>query len=387
MSRSMENFRQTYSDINLDNLLHNWYLVTKLAGSDRFVCPMVKADAYGHGAFEVASCLEKESAKYFGVCLIEEGLELREAGLKSELLVYGGFDKQGAEKILEYQMTPVIGTWDQLKFIESQADSPVKIHIKFETGMARLGFGVDEAEKVFDYLKKSKKLKLKAVLTHLACGDDAITDGGMSAKQLKALSDIKNFFKPFDVFAHALNSGGILSLVEAPADSYVKKENWGFRPGLMLYGYQPAGMKSANLKPVMTFKSTVQLQRSVQAGATVSYGATWKAKRDSQIGVVPAGYADGVKRQLSNTGEVSIGGVRVPIIGIVCMDYFMIDLTDAVTTTGKSDWQNEEVLLFGEEASGKFLSADEWAGKTNSISWEILTSISNRVPRHYRGHA
>src|SRR6476620_3798517 len=127
----MENFRQTYSEINLDNLQHNWEVVTKIGGSDRFICPMIKANAYGHGAYEVATALDKEAAKIFGVCLIEEGLALREAGLKSDILVFGGFDKQGAEKILEYQMIPVVGNSDQLKFIETQADTPVKIHVKF----------------------------------------------------------------------------------------------------------------------------------------------------------------------------------------------------------------------------------------------------------------
>lgn len=385
MSRSMENFRQTFSEINLDHLLHNWTVVTKLAGPDRFICPMIKANAYGHGAFQVASCLEKEAAKIFGVCLIEEGLALREEGLKSDLLVFGGFDKQGAEKILEYQMTPVIGTWEQLKFIESQADTPVKIHIKFETGMGRLGFPREDAEKLSDYLKKSKKLKLKAILTHLACSEDTAAAGGMSEAQLNALSDLKSFYSPFDIFAHALNSGGILSLIDAPSNSIVRKEKWGFRPGLMLYGYQPAGMKDGGLKPVMSFKSVIQTQRSVKSSHSVSYGATWKAKRDSHIGVVPAGYADGVKRQLSNSGEVSISGHRVPIVGIVCMDFFMVDLTDLILKTGKENWQNEEVLLFGEELSGSFVPADEWAVKANSISWEILTSVSERVPRHYKG--
>ncbi len=387
MSRVVENFRQTVTEINLDHLLNNWSVVTRLAGKDRFVCPMVKANAYGHGAFQVATCLERESAKYFGVCLIEEGLSLREAGLKSELLVFGGFDKQGAEKILEYQMTPVISSWEQLKFIESLADSAVKIHIKFETGMNRLGFAPGEAEKISEYLKKSKKLKLKAILTHLACGDDAASDAGMSSMQLRTLAELKNYFKSFDVFAHALNSGGILSLSEASETSVLKKEKWGFRPGLMLYGYQPAGTKNADLKPVMSFKSTIQTQRAVKTGASVSYGATWKAQRDSQIAVIPAGYADGVKRQLSNSGSVTVGGQRAPIIGVICMDFFMVDLTDVISKTGRENWQNEEVLLFGEDASGGFVSADEWAKKTNSISWEILTSISERVPRRFHGNA
>jgi alanine racemase len=381
----MENFRQTYAEINLENLLHNWLLVQDLAGPDRFICPMVKANAYGHGAFEVASALEKEAAKCFGVCLIEEGLALREAGLKSDILVFGGFDKQGAEKILEYQLTPVVGSWDQLMAIESLADSPVKIHIKFETGMNRLGFSRNEAEKVSDYLKKSKKLKLKALLTHLACGEDAGKTDGMTARQLHTLLSLKDYFNSFDVFTHALNSGGILGLKEASPDSVLKKEKWGFRPGLMLYGYQPAGLSlKVGLKPVMSFRSTIHLQRSIQENETVSYGATWKAQKPSHIGVVPAGYADGIKRQLSNKGEVLIGGKRLPIIGIVCMDFFMVDLTELVSQSGRENWLHEEVLLFGEDSMG-LLPADEWAEKTNSISWEILTSVSERVPRHYKG--
>jgi alanine racemase len=382
----MENFRQTYAEINLENLLHNWALVRKLGGSDRFICPMVKANAYGHGAYEVASVLEKESAKYFGVCLIEEGLALREAGLKSDILVFGGFDKQGAEKILEYQMTPVIGSWDQLKAIESLADSPVKVHVKFETGMNRLGFSRNEAQKVADYFKKSKSLKLKAILTHLACGEDSGKSEGMTGRQLQILSELKSFFKPFDIFTHALNSGGILGLQECSSDSILKKENWGFRPGLMLYGYQPSGMQlKAELKPAMSFRSSIHLQRLIQENETVSYGATWKAKKPSHIGVIPAGYADGIKRHLSNTGEVILAGKRLPIVGIVCMDFFMVDLTSLVESTGKENWLHEEVLLFGEDTLGNQISANEWAEKTQSISWEILTSVSERVPRHYKG--
>jgi alanine racemase len=386
VSRVMENYRQTYAEINLENLLHNWSVVRSIAGDDRFICPMVKANAYGHGSYEVASVLERESAKCFGVCLIEEGLALREAGLKSDLLVFGGFDKQGAEKSLEYQLTPVIGSWEQLKAIESLADSTVKIHIKFETGMNRLGFSSDEAEKVSDYLKKSKNLKLKAILTHLACGEDAGKNNGMTERQLKSLSDLKIFFSSFDIFAHALNSGGILGFKESSNDSLVKKEKWGFRPGLMLYGYQPPGLsQKADLKPVMSFRSSVHLQRRVKENETVSYGATWKAARPSHIAVIPAGYADGIKRQLSNKGHVIIHGHRLPIIGIVCMDFFMVDLTELVNQTGKENWLHEEVLLFGEDSLGHELSANEWAEKTNSISWEILTSVSERVPRHYKG--
>ena len=390
MSESVEMFRRTYADINLESLITNWSEIRKVANDDRFICPMVKANAYGHGDVEVALALEKAGATNVGVCLIEEGLLLRSAGLICEILVFRGFDKIGAEKILEYQMTPVVSTWEQLAYLEAVADEPVKVHLKFNTGMNRIGFNVDQTEKLHGYFKKTKKLKLKAVLTHFAQGEDAYLETGFSAKQAQTFESVVEYFSDYDIYAHLLNSGGIASLAkiknENQKNHFLTKRKWGFRPGLMLYGYQPAAFFSeTEIKPVMTLKSVVNNIRSVAVGESVSYGCTWKAARPSKIAVVPIGYADGVHRLLSNQSSALFAGKLAPIVGRICMDFLMLDVTDIVKDELVSQWIEEEVVLFGFDDKNNLLSAAQMAEKSGTIVWETLTSVGERVPRHFKG--
>ncbi len=386
----MEMFRNTYADINLDSLAFNWQQIKEVARDDRFICPMVKANAYGHGDVQVALALEKVGVESMGVCLIEEGSLLRAAGVKSEILVFRGFDKRGAEKILEFQMVPVVSTWEQLHFLEAVADEPVKVHLKFNTGMNRIGFESTQAEKLADYFKKSKKLKLRALLTHFAQGEDAVALDGFSARQTQLFLQIMDFFKSFDVYSHLLNSGGIASLAQVQKnqikDHFLLKHKWGFRPGLMLYGYQPAALfNEVPLKPVMTLKSVVNNIRPVLPGESVSYGCTWTAKVPSKIAVVPIGYADGVHRLVSNRSHALFAGKLAPIIGRICMDFLMLDVTEIVTDEDLTKWNEEEVVLFGFDEKNRFLSADAMAVNSSTIVWETLTSVGERVPRHFRG--
>lgn len=388
----IEMFRRTFAEVNIENLVHNWNQVKKVAQDDRFICPMVKANAYGHGDIQIAQALEREGALGLGVCLIEEGLLLRSAGIKSDILVFRGFDKQGAEKILEYQLTPIVSTWAQIHALEAVADSPVKVHLKFNTGMNRLGFEADQAEKLFEYFSKSKKLKLKAILSHLASGEDAYLPEGFSVRQMKKFIEISDYFKSRDIYTHLLNSGGILSLAKARTmqesefNSMLFLNKWGFRPGLMLYGYQPSShFSEVELKPVMTLKSVVNNIRHVRVGESVSYGGTWVAQRDSHIAVVPIGYADGVHRLVSNRSHALFNGVLAPIVGRVCMDFLMLDVTDIVSETEINKWIEEEVIIFGYDEKNNLLSAWDMAVSTNTIVWETLTSVGERVPRHFKG--
>lgn len=394
MTVSAEMFRRTYAEINLDKLISNAKALKKVANDDRFFCPMVKANAYGHGDVQVAQALESEGFEHLGVCLIEEGLLLRNSGVKSQILVFRGFDQNGAAKIVENQMTPVVSTWEQLHSLDYVADETVKVHLKFNTGMNRLGFNADQSEKLFEYFKKSKKLKLKAVLTHLAQGEDAYLEKAFSASQMQIFSEIFDFFKPLSVYAHALNSGGIASLEKIKKlgklnSHYLVKEKWGFRPGLMLYGYQPAAdFREIPVQPVMTLKSVVNNIRTIKKGESVSYGCSWKAARDSKIAVVPIGYADGVHRLVSNSGAALFAGQKVPIVGRVCMDFLMLDITDVIlgnTAKPIDKWNEEEVILFGEDQSKKTLSAEQMAVSSQTIVWETLTAVGERVPRHYKG--
>jgi alanine racemase len=386
----MEMYRRTFAEISIENLLSNWQQIKNVAGADRFICPMVKANAYGHGDVQIALALESAGVDTMGVCLIEEGLLLRAAGVQSQILVFRGFDRHGAEKILEYQMTPVVSTWEQIQALEAVADDPVKVHLKFNTGMNRLGFDSDQSEKLFTHFKKSKKLKLKAVLTHFAQGEDAYLVDGFSAKQTKEFIKVFDYFKPLNVYAHLLNSGGIASLArvqkEQDNNHYLLSEKWGFRPGLALYGYQPSSkFNEMNLRPVMTLKSVVNNIRLVKKGQTVSYGCSWEASRDSKIAIVPIGYADGFHRLISNRGVALFAEKLVPVVGRICMDFLMLDVTDVIDGDNVSKWIEEEVILFGYNDKSYLLSAENAAESSQTIVWETLTSVGERVPRHFKG--
>ncbi len=388
----MEMYRRTYAEINLDHLGHNIRLLQQAFPTTPFLCPMVKANAYGHGDIHVAKYLETLGIKHLGVCLIEEGLLLRNFGVKAEILVFRGFDREGAEKILQYNMTPVVSSWEHLDHLEAVATSPVGIHLKFDTGMNRLGFRLEEGQKLFDRLWQNPKIRLKALVTHLYCGEDAVESNGTSARQLRDLDKVSQLFKPFNVFCHALNSAGILSLLKMRQEGKDLKDhplvlqNWGLRPGLLMYGYNPLDEQDhQTLKPVMTFKSQVGSYRKIKAGETVSYGARWTAKRDSTIAVVPVGYADGYHRILSSQSYMLFAGQRVPQVGSICMDYLMLDVTDVVKEQDLKLFKEQEVILFGYSASGAFLSPEELAQQAKTITWEMLTSVGERVPRRYTG--
>lgn len=387
----MEMYRRTYAEINLDHLAHNIQVLQK-AFPRRFLCPMVKANAYGHGDVQVARFLESLGIQHLGVCLIEEGLLLRHFGVKSDILVFRGFDREGAKKILDYNMTPVVSSWEHLDHLEAVATTPVRIHLKFDTGMNRLGFRVEEAQKLYDRLWQNKKIQLEALVMHLFSGEDAVSDQGDSARQLRRFDEVVRLFKPFQVFAHALNSAGILSHLCLQKKSAVPKDHplglheWGLRPGLMIYGYNPLAEQGfVDLKPVMSLKSTSGVLRRLQTGEGVSYGATWKAPRPSLIAVVPIGYADGYHRILSNQAQALFAGHKVPVVGSVCMDYLMLDVTDVVKDQDPQAFKDAEVVLFGQSQHGNFLSPEELARQAKTITWEMLTSVGERVPRVYKG--
>ena len=386
----MEMYRRTFAEISVENLVNNWLEIKKVASDDRFICPMVKANAYGHGDIQIAKSLVNEGANTLGVCLIEEGSMLRASGIQSEILVFRGFDKQGAQKILEYQLTPVVSTWEQIQALENITDDPVKVHLKFDTGMNRLGFNLDQLEPLFSFFKKSKKLKLKAILTHLAQAEDAALTDGFTAKQIKLFNQAVRFFKPFDIHAHVLNSAGIasLALLNSREEKHpqLHQEKWGFRPGLALYGYQSnPNFKTMDLKPVMTLKSVVNNIRDIKKNESVSYGCSWTANRDSRIAVVPIGYADGLHRLISNKGTALFANRLVPIVGRVCMDFLMLDVTDIIGNDVATKWIEEEVIFFGYDDKGILLSAEKVAEVSQTITWETLTSVGERVPRHFKG--
>lgn len=382
----MDLFRKSYAEINLHHLKSNLSWVRSHFSKDKFLCPMVKANGYGHGDVIVAKSLEAEGVTHMGVCLIEEALWLRQAQIKSNILVFRGFDKQGAEEIIARDFIPVVSQWDHLEFLtQSNRGQAVPIHIKFDTGMNRLGFAIKDASKIDEYLWQNKNFRLKGVLTHLHSGEDGLEPEGKTQGQLRALNQVASLFKKYGAVIHALNSAGVLAKVASQAEgSKIKFDStMGARPGLLLYGYAPK-MNFKNdfqhkLKPVMTLKSHLSEIRFVSKGSGVSYSHTWVAQKDSVIGIVPIGYADGVHRNLSNKGLVSVHGHLIPIVGNICMDYLMIDLTAIMNLKIE---KNDSVILFGyTEQLGYRQTAHSYAELLGTIPWEVLTSMSIRVPR------
>lgn len=377
----MKLLRKTYAEIDLDALEANWNFLQKNFPGN-FICPMVKANAYGHGDVMVARALETWGAQHLGVCLIEEGLLLRRFGVKTEILVFRGFDQEGAEVMIENNLTPVVSTWEQFEALETVAKAEQTFHLKFDTGMNRLGFSTTEALALAEKIKNQKKLKLAGVLTHLVSGENSV-DTHQTDLQFEMFQKVVEIFQFFKVPFHVLNSGGVLtqlSLDKKNSSSTWLGKKWGLRPGLMLYGYNPGvSADFPELKVVMTLKSQIAVIRKLAVNEGVSYNHTWKAKKDSRIAVVPIGYADGYHRSLSNKGVALYHGKKVPVIGNVCMDYLMLDISEAPES------EDSEIILFGQNDKNQFLSAQDLATAGQTITWEILTSVSERVPRIYKG--
>lgn len=387
-------FRHTSAVIHLDHLAHNFRILRQFHGESNFFCPMVKANGYGHGDVEVARCLEREGAQHLGVGLVEEGLLLRQMGVRCELLVFGIFDRRAAEEVLKWNLTPVISVWNQIEVLEAlpvNGNQRIAVHVKFDTGMHRLGFSFEDAQKVFEKLSRHPKIEVKGICTHLFKGEDAYDLNGQSIQQLQKFAVIENIFAPLKPVSHSLNSAGILNLHRLRQEQVTLphgiQKNQGARPGLLIYGLSamPDTPAELALKPVMSLRSHIVRFHRLQKGEIVSYGATWTAARESVIGVIPIGYADGYHRLLSNKAEVLVKGQRVPLIGTVCMDYIMVDVTGVVSDQEVNFNREVEATLFGYDSLGNLLLASELSAKSQTIPWEILTSIGERVPRVFVG--
>ena len=398
-----QSHRRTYAEVNLNHLAKNFSVVRDLLPPGSFICPMVKANAYGHGDIEISRALRSAGALQLGVGLIEEGRHLRLSGDTGDLLLMGTFDAESAPSVLEHNLIPVLSDWSQLEALHLAralllAKSPrepraaTRVHITFNTGMNRLGFDVDQARRLADFLRTHLDFKLEGVATHLLRGDDAGIPGGESESQLAAFADAVSHLQEFQPVLHALNSSATLSLWHRVAENSPlgRGGQWplGSRPGLAIYGVKPSTEEnvSTSLQPVISLKSSLVRVHRVATGGRVSYGPTWRAARPSTIGVVPMGYGDGYFRLLSNRGSVLCRGEKVKIAGNVCMDYFMIDLTDLEDKTGPV-LAGEPVVLLGEQMNpsgiAQRITAQDLADLIGTIPYEILTNINERVPRIY----
>ena len=386
--------RPTRAEINLAHLRHNLRVIERsldesaTANQKVRVWGVLKADAYGHGAPAVARTLERAGISGLCVALLEEAVELRAAGIRVPILMMGGYygtRRDGFDEMLAHDLTPVVYDAGQIEriaaFARFEADTQIAVHLKVDTGMARLGVSPNELDAVIDALRSHPEVRLDGLMTHFACAD--APDLATTREQLRAFEAIAARIALAGLspkIRHAANSAALLRLPEARLDVV--------RPGIALFGYGEGKSRggaeavSGELKPVMRVRSEVVAVREVGPGERIGYGHTWQAERRSLIATVPMGYADGLNRLLSNQGHALVRGRRAPIAGTISMDLTMLDVTD-IPGARVGD---EAVFLGAQEGPlGKdIISATDIAGLSGTIPWEVLTSISRRVPRFYR---
>lgn len=373
----MERRRPTFAEINLSHLTHNALALRQLMPASSFFCPMVKADAYGHGSWSCAQALENVGISDFGVAMLEEAIFLRQKGLRGNILSFGHFEEKDVQWIHEAQITPVISQMSQIQSLK-KFGKPISVHIKIDTGMHRMGFWHQDLSGLKEELEKQAAwLKILGVGTHLYQGED-FQQGSSAHIQAQNLQAVEKYFPQVRHF-HLWNSSGLL---RASAMGFMDSayQHFGSRPGLALYGASVVQSQSFQLLPVMSFQTQVVKINRVPAGDIVSYNGTWKAPRESWIAVLPVGYADGHLRSLSNQGYVYLGDQKAARVGTICMDYSMVDVTEIVQKYGTGYVEKNSVLIFGRKGN-VHLPVEQVATWAGTIPWEVLTSVSARVPR------
>jgi len=375
MKKIVPRGRPTIGEVDLGALEFNYRQIKKRVPEGVKVLAVVKADAYGHGAIPISLRLEKLGVEYLGVAISEEGVELRRAGVKAPILVLGGIFGEDVDQIFRFRLTPVVFRKDCLKILSKEAEKrkrKVKVHLKVDTGMGRVGVPLGLWPDFLREVRRFPKIETEGILSHFSMTDE---EEGFTQSQWRAFQSAVAVAQELGISSQYLHmaSSAMLTAFPGYAAGLV-------RPGIMLYGSYPSPVFRSliSLKPVMTLKTRIHFLKSVSSGARISYGGTFMAKRESRIATLPIGYADGYSRHLSNHGEVLIHGKRAPVVGRVCMDFIMVDVTDIPRAS-----VGDEVILIGQQG-GEQITPEEIAEKINSISYEVLCSIGKRVPRIYK---
>jgi len=365
--------RPTVAEIRLSALRHNVQVIRALLPRGVGLIGIVKANAYGHGALPVARALEADGARMLGVATVEEGVELRGGGIRLPVVVLGGVDPAQAAEAHSHDLSAILFDRGQIGYLARAAEGagrPFPVHVKVDTGMGRLGLLPREAMEAARQIASTPALRLEGWMTHLSSADGpAAEDREYTAAQLATfrgmLPAVRKEFGTA-VAAHALNSAGILRFGEEPFDLV--------RPGIALYGCSPipSGDASQGLRPVMRIQSKVLSLKELPAGHAVSYNRRYHCDGVRRIAVVPIGYADGYRRALTGRARMSVAGHPVPVVGTVCMDHTMIDVTGVPGVEIGTD-----VEVMGEASMG----AEDMARVCGTIPYEILVQVGPRIPR------
>lgn len=372
-----QQLKRTWAEIDLDNLEHNYRLIRSILSPGVKMMAIVKADAYGHGAAQVAPALDRLGAEWFGVSNLHEAIALRRAGVAKNILILGYTPVECARQIFEFGFTQTVLDYEygeRLAAAAAAAGVTVDAHLKLDTGMSRIGLRVGAANDLMTEIARLyylPSLRVTGVFTHFAAADEVNEMGraftsGQYRRFMNVIDELRASAYTLDV--HCCNSAATILYPQYHHDMV--------RPGIILYGMSPNGRPIRNfpLRPVMTLKTVVAMVKSIRAGDKVSYGCTYEAPSSMRVATVPVGYADGYPRSMGNQGVAFVNGSTVPVIGRVCMDQMMLDVTNADVKEG------DVVTLFGDHCP---ISADDVAQIDRTINYEILCGVSRRVQRVY----
>ena len=372
----MLNYPRVHAEIDLDAILHNMEQMHGLTDPHTKLMAVIKTDGYGHGAIPIARELEAVDYVYgYAVATEEEALALRADGIKKPILILGYTFPEQYEALLEAQITPAVFSMETAKLLSETAKrlhTTARIHIKLDTGMGRVGFLVsEESADVIAQIAKLPHIMIEGMFTHFARADE--TDKTSANRQLADFLHMADMLESRGVhipIKHCSNSAGILDLPQANLDIA--------RAGITLYGLHPSEevhLERMDMKPAMSLKSRVVHVKTLPAGYGVSYGATYVTPDERRIATIPVGYGDGYARSLSNKGDVLIRGKRAPIVGRVCMDQFMVDVTDIPDVR-----VGDEVTLIGADGGAR-ITLEELGEKSGRFNYEFACDLGKRIPR------
>ncbi|MDY4607199.1 alanine racemase [Clostridium tertium] len=365
-----------WAEINLNNLIYNIDQIKKKSGNSEII-GVVKANAYGHGAVEISKVLLNHGINRLAVANIVEAIELRENEIKAPIMLLGISEDYAIDALLEYDVEPTISTYEFAMNLNNKANAlnkTVSIHIAMDSGMGRIGFRKNDKglEDIIN-ISKLSNLKIESIFSHFSTADSK--DKSYSLRQLEIYNTFLDKLQEAGVYINKKNLSNSAAIIDLPESHYDY-----VRPGIIQYGYYPSDEVDKNhfdIKHVLTWKTKIIHIKEVEENEYIGYGQTFKTSRKTVVATLPVGYADGYSRGLSNKGKVIINGQLAPIIGNVCMDQFMVDITDI-----ENVHLGNEVILLGSDGNVKF-DADDIAKLTNTISYEVLCLIGRRAPRIY----
>lgn len=367
--------RPTWVEIDLHALKHNLLTIKKLVGPKVKIMGIVKANAYGHGDIEVSRVLLNNHVEMLGIAILEEGIHLRETGIKAPLLLLSGLFEEQIDTLIKYDLTPTVYDLKLAHILSNRAghfNKIVNVHIYVDTGMGSIGVRYDKAVEFVKSIKLVKNLSISGIYTHCSCSDEK--DSTFTNLQIKRFKDVLTTLDKVGIhipLKHMANSAAILGYPGVYFDMV--------RPGLSLYGLYSSEEipRTTGIKPVMNFKTRVIHIKDMEKGDVVGYGSSYTVAGPTRVATLPVGYNDGYSRSFSNAGKVIVRGVKVPIVGRVCMDQCFVDVTNI-----KEISVGDEVVLYGSQGQ-ETISMESIARQLNTIPYEVTCSISNRVPRIY----